>query len=174
MSVSLGTVFILNSIALFVFPLIGAALQLTQTQFGIWSAIAIHDTSSVVGAAAAYGAEALQVATTVKLTRALWIVPLTLGTAYAFRRHASRVAIPWFILFFLLASVVRTYVPAPDMTWDVLVRIARVGLTVTLFLIGSALSRKSLAAVGFRPLILGVVLWVLISAIGLWGVRAVV
>ncbi len=175
MSVSLGTVFILNSIALFIFPAIGAALHLTQSQFGIWSAIAIHDTSSVVGAAAAYGAEALQVATTVKLTRALWIVPLTLGTAYAFRRStAGRVAIPWFILFFLIASVIRTYVPAPQLTWDVLVRIARIGLTVTLFLIGSALSRKSLAAVGFRPLILGVILWVLISAAGLWGVRAVV
>jgi uncharacterized membrane protein YadS len=132
----------------------------------------------VVGAAAAYGAEALQVATTVKLTRALWIVPLTLGTAYAFRRRTSpgagRVVIPWFILFFLLASVIRTYVPAPQITWDVIVRIARIGLTVTLFLIGSALSRKSLAAVGFRPLILGVTLWILVSAAGLWAVRAVV
>jgi uncharacterized integral membrane protein (TIGR00698 family) len=174
MSVSLGTVFILNSVALFVFPAIGAALQLTQTQFGIWSAIAIHDTSSVVGAAAAYGAEALQVATTVKLTRALWIVPLTLGTAFAFRRGGARVTIPWFILFFLLASVVRTYVPAPQLAWDVLVRIARIGLTVTLFLIGSQLSRASLAKVGIRPLVLGVILWIIISAAGLWGVRAVV
>lgn len=175
MSVSLGTVFILNSVALFIFPMIGAALHLTQSQFGIWSAIAIHDTSSVVGAASAYGAEALQIATTVKLTRALWIVPLTLGTAYAFRRStAGRVALPWFILFFLLASVVRTYVPAPAITWDVLVRIARIGLTVTLFLIGSALSRQSLAKVGFRPLLLGVTLWVLISMAGLWAVRAVV
>lgn len=174
MSVSLGTVFILNSIALFAFPAIGAALHLTQTQFGIWSAIAIHDTSSVVGAAAAYGNEALQVATTVKLTRALWIVPLTLGTAFAFRRGGARVTIPWFILFFLLASVVRTYLPAPQLTWDVLVRVARIGLTVTLFLIGSQLSRASLAKVGIRPLVLGVVLWIVISAAGLWGVRAVV
>jgi len=175
MSVSLGTVFILNSIALFIFPAIGAALHLTQTEFGIWSAIAIHDTSSVVGAAAAYGAEALQVATTVKLTRALWIVPLALGTAYAFRRRGSaRIAFPWFILFFLLASVLRTYVPAQDVTWDVLVRIARIGLTVTLFLIGSALSRKSLASVGIRPLVLGLVLWLLVSIVGLWSVRALV
>jgi len=178
MSVSLGTVFILNSIALFIFPAIGVALHLTQPQFGIWAAIAIHDTSSVVGAAAAYGAEALQVATTVKLTRALWIVPLTLGTAFAFRGRTSpgagRVVIPWFILFFLLASVIRTYVPAPQIAWDVVVRAARIGLTVTLFLIGSALSRKSLAAVGFRPLILGVTLWILVSAAGLWAVRAVV
>jgi uncharacterized integral membrane protein (TIGR00698 family) len=178
MSVSLGTVFILNSIALFLFPAIGHALHLTQNEFGIWSAIAIHDTSSVVGAAAAYGAEALQVATTVKLTRALWIVPLTLATAFFFRgKNASRttrIAIPWFILFFLLASVVRTYVPMPPITWNLLVRIARLGLTVTLFLIGSALSRRSLAAVGVRPLILGIVLWALVSSIGLWSVRALV
>ena len=178
MSVSLGTVFILNSIALFLFPAIGHALHLTQNEFGIWSAIAIHDTSSVVGAAAAYGAEALQVATTVKLTRALWIVPLTLATAFAFRHktasRTTRVAIPWFIFFFLLASVIRTYAPVPPMTWDVLVRIARIGLTVPLFLIGSALSRRSLAAVGVRPLILGIVLWVLVSSIGLWSVCALV
>jgi uncharacterized integral membrane protein (TIGR00698 family) len=174
MSVSLGTIFILNSIALFVFPVIGAALHLTQTQFGVWAGIAIHDTSSVVGAAAAFGAEALQVATTVKLTRALWIVPLTLGTAFAFRKQGAKVTLPWFILFFLLASVVRTYVPAPQLTWDVLVRIARVGLTVTLFLIGSSLSRESLKKVGIRPLILGVVLWIAISAVGLWSVRVLV
>lgn len=170
MSVSLGTVFILNAIALFAFPPIGNALHLTQTQFGVWSAIAIHDTSSVVGAAAKYGAEALQIATTVKLTRALWIVPLALGTAFAFRSKKTRVAIPWFILFFLLASVARTYMPAPDALWDAIVRIARIGLTVTLFLIGAGLTRKSLAAVGARPLILGVVLWICISAAGLWAV----
>jgi len=172
MSVSLGTVFVLNSIALFVFPMIGTALQLTQNQFGVWSAIAIHDTSSVVGAASAYGAEALQVATTVKLTRALWIVPLALGTAFAFRRNKAKVAIPWFIGLFVLASVLRTYVAAPDAVWETIVRIARIGLTVTLFLIGSQLSRASLKAVGVRPLILGVVLWIVISAAGLWAVRA--
>ncbi|HEY0155678.1 MAG TPA: putative sulfate exporter family transporter [Thermoanaerobaculia bacterium] len=174
MSVSLGTVFILNSVALFLFPAVGLALHLTETQFGVWAAIAIHDTSSVVGAASAYGAEALQVATTVKLTRALWIVPLTIGTAFAFRRRASNVALPWFILFFLLASVVRTYVPAPQVAFELLVRAARIGLTVTLFLIGSSLSRQSLARVGVRPLILGVVLWVLISLAGLWSVRTLV
>ena len=174
MSVSLGTVFILNSIALFLFPVIGTALHLTQTQFGIWAAIAIHDTSSVVGAAAAYGKEALQIATTVKLTRALWIVPLTLATAFAFRRKSTRVALPWFILFFVLASVARTYVDAPAIVFDTLVRLARIGLTVTLFLIGAALSRRSLAAVGVRPLILGVSLWIAISAVGLWAVLTTV
>lgn len=172
MSVSLGTVFILNSIALFVFPMIGTALQLTQNQFGVWSAIAIHDTSSVVGAASAFGAEALQVATTVKLTRALWIVPLAIGTAIAFRKQKAKVAIPWFIALFVLASVLRTYVPAPEVVWETIVRLARIGLTVTLFLIGSQLSRQSLAKVGIRPLILGVVLWIVISAAGLWAVRA--
>lgn len=170
-SVSLGTVFILNSIALFVFPPIGAALELTQTQFGVWSAIAIHDTSSVVGATAAFGPEALQAGATVKLTRALWIVPLTLGTAIAFRRR-SGVAIPWFVGWFVAAAVVRTYVPAPDGVYEGIVRIARAGLTATLFLIGSALSRRSLASVGVRPLILGVLLWVVISAAGLWAVVA--
>lgn len=172
MSVSLGTVFILNSVALFLFPIIGHALHLTQTQFGVWAAIAIHDTSSVVGAASAYGADALQIATTVKLARALWIVPLTIGTAFAFHRRSTKITIPWFILWFLVAAVIRTYVSAPVALWDVLVALARIGLTVTLFLIGASLSRKSLAAVGVRPLILGVTLWILISAAGLWGVLA--
>ena len=170
MSVSLGTVFILNSVALFLFPLIGAALHLTQRQFGVWSAIAIHDTSSVVGAASAYGKEALQIATTVKLTRALWIVPLTIGTALAFHRGGkTRVTIPWFIFLFVVASIIRTYVNGP---WDIIVVIARIGLTLTLFLIGAGLSRRSLAAVGIRPLILGVVLWLVISLAGLWAVTA--
>lgn len=172
MSVSLATVFILNAIALFVFPPIGVQLGLTQTQFGVWSAIAIHDTSSVVGAASKYGAEALQIATTVKLTRALWIVPLTIATAFAFRRKSTRVAIPWFILFFLLASIVRTYTPAPAEVWSTLVQIARIGLTVTLFLIGAGLSRRALASVGARPLVLGVILWIAISAVSLWAVLA--
>jgi uncharacterized integral membrane protein (TIGR00698 family) len=168
-SVSLGTVFILNSVALFAFPAIGRALGLTQTQFGVWAAIAIHDTSSVVGAAAAYGSEALQIATTVKLARALWIVPLVLVTAYAFHRRNAKIALPWFILFFVIAAVVRTYVDGP---WEWLVRIARHGLTATLFLIGASLSRRSLAAVGLRPLLLGVLLWIVISAAGLWAVAA--
>lgn len=169
MSVSLGTVFILNSIALFVFPVIGHRLALSQTQFGVWAAIAIHDTSSVVGAAARYGAEALQIATTVKLTRALWIVPLTLGTAFAFHRNSkARITIPWFILWFLVASLIRTYVASP--AWGVIVTLAKYGLTLTLFLIGAGLSRKSLAAVGVRPLLLGVMLWIAISCVSLYAV----
>ncbi len=169
MSVSLGTVFILNSIALFIFPILGHRLGMTQQQFGVWSAIAIHDTSSVVGAAAKFGAEALQIATTVKLTRALWIVPLTLLTAVAFKRENAKVSIPWFILWFVVASAIRTYVRY-DQVWDAIVHLARIGLTVTLFLIGAGLSRKSLAAVGARPLLLGIFLWIAISSVSLWAV----
>jgi uncharacterized integral membrane protein (TIGR00698 family) len=174
MSVSLGTVFILNSIALFAFPMIGHRLGLTQPQFGVWAAIAIHDTSSVVGAAAKYGADALQIATTIKLTRALWIVPLTLATAFLFKRKSAKVAIPWFILWFVVASVIRTYVEAPTVVWTTLTMLARIGLTITLFLIGAGLSRKSIAAVGARPLILGVVLWIVISCASLFAVMRTV
>ncbi len=174
MSVALGTVFILNSIALFVFPAIGHSLAMTQNQFGIWAAIAIHDTSSVVGAAARYGTEALQIATTVKLTRALWIVPVTIATAIAFRKKSARIAVPWFILWFIVASVIRTYVSAPMPLWSATTTLAKIGLTVTLFLIGAGLSRKSIAAVGARPMILGVLLWITISCVSLWAVLRIV
>lgn len=170
MSVSLGTVFILNSVALFTFPMIGHALSMSQTQFGIWAAVAIHDTSSVVGAAARYGNEALQIATTVKLTRALWIVPVTVLTAIAFRTKSTRIAMPWFILWFVIASVLRTYVAAPPIVWTIAVDAAKIGLTVTLFLIGANLSRKAIASVGARPMILGILLWIAISCTSLWVV----
>jgi len=170
MSVALGTVFILNSLALFIFPMIGHRLGMTQPQFGVWAAIAIHDTSSVVGAAAKYGAEALQIATTVKLTRALWIVPVTLATAFFFKRKSAKVTIPWFILYFVVASVLRTYIAAPAEVWSTLTMLARIGLTITLFLIGAGLSRKSIAAVGARPLILGILLWIAISSVSLFAV----
>ena len=170
MSVSLGTVFILNSIALFIFPPIGHALAMTQRQFGIWAAIAIHDTSSVVGAAQRFGFEAQRIATTVKLTRALWIVPLTLATAAAFRKRSTRVAIPWFIGFYVIASVILTYALLPPWLCADLVSLARIGLTITLFLIGAGLSRSAIASVGARPLILGVLLWIAISLASIWSV----
>ena len=173
MSVSLGTVFILNAVALFLFPPIGVALDMSQMQFGVWSAIAIHDTSSVVGAASKFGLEALQIATPVKLARALWIVPLTIATAAAFRRKGVRVAVPWFILFFVIASMVRTWVPAPPALFDILTAAARAGLTVTLLLIGAGLSRRALRAVGPRALILGLILWLAISVCSLFAVLAV-
>ncbi len=172
MSVSLGTIFILNSIALFVFPAVGHLLHLTQTQFGIWAAIAIHDTSSVVGAAARYGEEALGIATTVKLARALWIVPLVFLTSYLFRSKDSKITIPYFILLFVVASVLRTYIPAVASISDAIVMLAKIGLTLTLFLIGAGLSRSMLKTVGARPLILGLILWVVISLVSLWGVMS--
>jgi uncharacterized integral membrane protein (TIGR00698 family) len=166
MAVSLGTVFVLNSVALLTFPAIGAALRLTQTQFGLWAALAIHDTSSVVGAAAKYGATALQIGTTVKLARALWIVPLALGTALV--KHAkARVQWPWFIAFFCLAAVCNTYLPGGQGVYSILSKAARVGLTATLYLIGTGLSLATLKQVGHRPLIQGVVLWLLISVMSL-------
>jgi len=166
MAVSLGTVFVLNSVALLTFPAIGTALRLTQTQFGLWAALAIHDTSSVVGAAAKYGATALQVGTTVKLARALWIVPLALGTALV--KHAkAKVQWPWFIALFCVAAVCSTYLPAGHGAYGVLSRVARLGLTATLYLIGTGLSLATLKQVGHRPLIQGVVLWLLISVVSL-------
>lgn len=176
MSVSLGTVFILNSIALLVFPLIGHSLGLTQGQFGVWAAIAIHDTSSVVGASQTYGAEALAIATTVKLARALWIAPVALLFAYIYRNNEggpkAKIVMPWFIFLFLLATVIRTYAPPSVLPsiFDSLVNLAKAGMTLTLFLIGAGLSRETLKKVGVRPLIQGVILWAVISAVALAAV----
>ncbi|MDX5481745.1 MAG: putative sulfate exporter family transporter [Hymenobacteraceae bacterium] len=169
-SVALGVVFILNSIALFIFPPIGHWLGLSQTQFGLWSAIAIHDTSSVVGAASKYGLEALQVATTVKLARALWIIPVALGSAMLFKNGAKKVKVPYFIGLFILAMLANTYIPLVQQVGPYLVHMARAGLTLTLFLIGAGLSRQVLRSVGLRPLVQGVVLWLVISASALWAV----
>ena len=161
-AVSLGTVFVLNSIALLTFPVIGAALHLTQTQFGLWSALAIHDISSVVGATAKYGAVALAVGTTVKLARALWIVPLSVGTAMANKRMA-RLQWPWFILFFCLAAVANTYVHIFQSAYPVLKHLGVIGLTVTLYLIGTGLSMRTLREVGVRPFLQGVLLWLFVA-----------
>ena len=135
MAVSLGVIFILNSIALFIFPPLGHILDMSQAQFGTWAAIAIHDTSSVVGAGETYGPEALQIATLIKLTRALWIIPLAIATMFIFRDKTSRISIPWFIFLFVLAMVVNTYVPLPQMFVDAMVWIAKRGMVVTLFLL---------------------------------------
>jgi uncharacterized integral membrane protein (TIGR00698 family) len=171
MAVSLGTVFILNSIALFIFPSIGSALHLSESQFGLWAALAIHDTSSVVGAASRYGNEALVVATTVKLARALWIVPLALATA-AVRRSQSKVQVPWFIFLFCLAAVINTYGPQEPRLSQMFFQLGRLGLTVTLFLIGTGISRATLKEVGWRPLAQGVLLWILVGAASLYFIRS--
>jgi uncharacterized integral membrane protein (TIGR00698 family) len=167
MAVALGAVFILNSVALMIFPPIGWALKLTQTQFGLWAALAIHDTSSVVGAAARYGAVALVIGTTVKLARALWIVPLALGTA-AVKKSSGRIQLPWFILFFCLAAVVNTYVPAAAPLTKVLATLGKLGLIATLYLIGTGLSRATIRQVGVRPLVHGVLLWIVVATGSLW------
>lgn len=169
-SIALGTVFILNSIALFLFPVIGRWLHLSQTQFGLWAAIAIHDTSSVVGAADKYGAEALQIATTVKLARALWIIPVALLTALFFKTGKQKIKIPYFIGLFVLAMMINTYVPAIQPVSTFIVQIAKTGLTLTLFLIGAGLSKKVLKSVGLKPLVQGVVLWLCISLAALGAV----
>ena len=164
MSVALATIFVLNAIALFVFPVLGGWLGLTQQEFGTWAAIAIHDTSSVVGAGAAYGEEALQVATTIKLTRALWIIPLALVTSFIFKSEGRKVSIPWFILWFIVAILINTYlldsVPEVGKTIS---GMARKGLIITMFFIGASLSTDVLKAVGVKPLVQGVLLWLVIS-----------
>ena len=169
-SVALGTIFILNSIALFVFPYVGHQLHLSQTQFGLWSAIAIHDTSSVVGAANKYGAEALQIATTVKLARALWIIPVALLTTLFFKTGKQKISIPYFIGLFILAMVCNTYFPVIHPFSARIVDLAKIGLTATLFLIGAGLSRSVLKSVGIKPLLQGVILWVIISVAALYAV----
>lgn len=163
MGVSLGTVFILNSVALFLFPLIGYAFHMTQAQFGLWSALAIHDTSSVVGATAKYGATALAIGTTIKLARALWIVPLSFVTAVTLKSKA-RVQWPWFILLFCFAALLNTLLPAFSPTFGVLNQLGKIGLTVTLFLIGTGLNKETLKLVGVRPLLQGLVLWIIVGA----------
>lgn len=163
MAVSLGVIFILNAVALFIFPPIGHMLDMSQQQFGTWAAIAIHDTSSVVGAGEQYGETALQMATLIKLTRALWIIPLALVTMFLFREKGSKISIPWFIFIFILAMVVNTYVALPDWFVSVMVWIARRGMVVTLFLIGASLSLTTVRKVGVKPLLLAVLLWVVIS-----------
>jgi uncharacterized integral membrane protein (TIGR00698 family) len=174
-SISMGTVFVLNSVALLVFPAVGWWLHLSQSQFGLWAALAIHDTSSVVGAAAKYGPTALAIGTTVKLARALWIIPVSLLTALFFSRRAeangrtqrAKIKVPWFILFFLLASVASTFLARFAPFYQEMNHLGRLGLTATLFLIGTSLSRKTLKQVGVRPMLQGVLLWVLVGCVSL-------
>ena len=168
MSMALATVFILNAIGLFLFPVLGHWLGLSQQDFGTWTAIAIHDTSSVVGAGAAYGEEALQVATTIKLTRALWIIPLALVTSVIFRSDGKKISIPWFILFFIVAMLINTYLLADfPQIGKFIAGIARKGLIITMFFIGASLSVNVIKSVGIRPLLQGILLWIIISAASL-------
>lgn len=169
-SVAVGTVFILNAIALFVFPWIGHWFDLSQKQFGMWSAIAIHDTSSVVGAANKYGAEALQVATVVKLARTLWIIPLALVTSLLFKGNSGKIKMPYFIGFFVLAMLIHTYIPQSNLIAPYLVSFSKTGLTLALFLVGAGLTKETLRSVGLRPLLQGFILWLFISVLALYAV----
>ena len=172
-SMSLAVIFMLNSIALFIFPPLGQLIGLDQQQFGTWAAIAIHDTSSVVGAAAAYGEEALKVATTVKLTRALWIIPLSIVSIFIFTRKKGEktcISIPWFIFLFILAMLVNTYVNIPELLSKGISIASHKALSVTLFLIGTGLSVESIRKTGFKPVLLGVLLWAIISVASLIAV----
>lgn len=162
-AVSLVTVFMLNSVALLIFPVIGRVLSLSPGAFGLWAALAIHDTSSVVGAASSFGPAALATATTVKLTRALWITPFVLGYALI-RKSNQRATIPLFIVGFIAAAVVRSLLPQYLGTWDGVAFVARRMLVVTLFLIGAGVSRETLKKVGFRPMVQGVTLWVIVGS----------
>ena len=164
MSVALATIFILNAIALFIFPVIGHALGMSQHEFGTLAAIAIHDTSSVFGAGAAYGEEALKVATTIKLTRALWIIPMAFATSFIFKSKGQKISIPWFIFFFVLAMIVNTYLlgSVPELG-SAINGLARKTLTITMFFIGASLSMDVVRSVGLKPLIQGILLWVVIS-----------
>ena len=174
MAVSLATVFALNSVALILFPFIGHLMHLTQTQFGLWAALAIHDTSSVVGAGAKYGPTALAVGTTVKLARALWIVPLAIATAML-RKTKAQVKWPWFILYFcaaaMMASYLPRYIPQAAPLFSAINQIGRAALTVVLFLIGTGITRNSLQQVGVRPMVQGLVLWVVVASLSLWAIH---
>lgn len=174
MSVALGTIFVLNSLALLIFPGIGHWLNMTQYQFGFWCAIAIHDTSSVVGAAAKYGQDALQIATTIKLERALWILPLSVVTAFLAGGDSKGIKIPYFIGLFIAAMCVGTYFPSFKDQYSVIVMIAKKGLTITLFLIGAGLSLDTIRKVGVRPLLQGVLLWALISIISATAIMMII
>lgn len=176
-SVALGTVFILNALALVIFPPIGHWLNLSERAFGLWSALAIHDTSSVVGATVAYGPHAAEVGTTVKLARALWIVPITLLIGFWKNRGQNSAAAgkakkPWFILGFLLAAALVTWIPALEGPGHWVETVAKRALVLTLFFIGLGLSRETLKQVGVKPLILGVLLWILIGTGSLAAIEA--
>lgn len=162
-SLALAIVFSLNSIALLVYPVFGHWLQLSQGQFGLWAAIGIHDTSSVVGAANKYGNEALKIATTVKLARALWIIPVSIFTMFLFKSKGTKIKIPWFIGYFIIAILLNSYIPAIDKINDSIIMVSKVGLNFTLFLIGSTLTVETLKTISWKPLVLAISLWIFIS-----------
>lgn len=170
-SFSLAVVFVLNAVGLFIFPLIGHLLEMDQTTFGYWAAIAIHDTSSVVGACSAYGEEALHVGTTVKLTRTLWIIPLALAIAFFNKNNASKISIPWFIFLFVLAIIVGNYIPGMEDTNQHLSWLGKKGMMVSLFFIGTSINIKEVRKTGLRTFLLGIFLWIVIAVLSLYWIK---
>ncbi len=166
-SIALGIIFLLNSIALFVFPVVGHWLHLSQHQFGLWCAVAIHDTSSVVGAALGYGDEALRIATTVKLSRTLWIIPLSIFSMFLFKTKGEKIKIPYFIVFFMIAILINSYHLLPITITSVIVLMSKRLLVLTLFLVGSTISIKDLKKTGAKPIVLALSLWIFISIFSL-------
>lgn len=166
-SISMGVVFLLNSIALFIFPIIGHSIGMTQHQFGLWSAIAIHDTSSVVGAASTYGEEALQIATTVKLARTLWIIPISIISSLLFKSGTSRAKVPTFIPLFIGAIAISTIYPQYAELWNSAVLLAKLIMVITIFLIGVSLPISKLRESGSSPILLGSAIWIVISLVSL-------
>jgi uncharacterized integral membrane protein (TIGR00698 family) len=171
LAMSMGTVFTLNSVALLLFPMIGYALHMTQPQFGLWAALAIHDTSSVIGAAAKFGPHALAIGTAVKLTRALWIIPVALVTALL-SSSKTKVKLPWFILLFCLAALSKSYLTSLAPIFAVLAKLGHLGLAATLFLIGSGLNASTLRQAGARVMLQGVILWIVVAGVSLWAIHA--
>lgn len=171
-TVSIGVVFLLNALAIFLFPPLGHFFELTQDQFGIWAALAIHDTSSVVAASAIYGSKALEIATTIKLIRALWIIPITLFFSF-YTRGASKgkISIPWFILGFLMISMLFTFIEIPGNLQTNVISMAKSGFALTLFLIGLTFDFKKIKSVGIKPLLLGVSLWIIVSSVSLMLIK---
>ncbi|HXH74185.1 MAG TPA: putative sulfate exporter family transporter [Bacteriovoracaceae bacterium] len=166
-TISIGVVFILNAIAVFIFPFVGDLFSLTQEQFGLWAALAIHDTSSVVAASSIYGNKALEVATTIKLTRALWIIPITLFFSFKFRGNKKKISFPWFILGFIILSLLFTFIETPALLKSTVAHCAKIGFSLTLFLIGLTFDLRQIKQVGSRPLIFGVMLWIIVSVLSL-------
>ena len=170
-SFSLAVIFVLNAIALFLFPLIGHLLQMDQTHFGYWTAIAIHDTSSVVGACSAYGEQALQVGTTVKLTRTLWIIPLALCIALFNKRNASKINIPWFILLFVVAIIIGNYIPDMGETNQHLSWLGKKGMMISLFFIGASINITEVKKTGVNTFLLGMLLWAIIGVLSFFWIK---
>lgn len=167
-SIALGVVFVLNAVALFIFPMIGHWAHLSQHNFGIWSAIAIHDTSSVVGASARFGAEALQTATTIKLERALWIIPLSIITMLFNHKNGAKINFPYFIGLFILAVMISNYFKEYQFIYSNLLIISKKLLVLTMFLIGAGLNLANIKLVGIKPFLQGIILWTFVSAISLF------